>query len=43
MTLLGIMYEKQFDESKIEFRPLTREDEQEMKELHAEWFPIDYP
>lgn len=32
-----------FNASQMEFKPLTEEDQIEMKELHKEWFPIDYP
>ena len=27
----------------MEFKALSEEDQADMKELHAEWFPIDYP
>jgi len=34
--------EEGFNEDRIYYRPLTREDLEEMKELHSEWFPLSY-
>ena len=41
--LLAVIKSGKFNKENMEYRGLGIEDQIAMKELHAEWFPIDYP
>lgn len=41
--LMSIIGQGSFRHDNIVFKRLSEADQVEMKELHAEWFPIEYP
>ena len=41
--LMSIIGQGAFRHENIVFKHLSEADQAEMKELHAEWFPIEYP
>ena len=42
-TMLSKMSVSEFVKSHIELRELVQNDMDEIKNLHQEWFPLDYP
>jgi hypothetical protein len=41
--MIDEMEQQRFDISRVSYRALSPKDLKEVKQLHKEWFPIDYP